>query len=103
MLNKGLEYLQALFAVLADNDYQLGDQEANSFMPYLMIKVCSCTFCFGVIPHMLNKGLEYLQALFAVLADNDYQLGDQEANSFMPYLMIKVCSCTFCFGVIPAC
>ena len=39
---------------------------------------------------MLNKGLEYLQALFAVLADNDYQLGDQEANSFMPYLMIKV-------------
>ena len=41
---------------------------------------------------MLNKGLEYLQALFAVLADNDYQLNDLEANSFMPYLMIKVCA-----------
>ena len=47
---------------------------------------------FDTIPSMLNKGLEYLQALFAVLADNDYQLNDPEANSFMPYLMIKVCA-----------
>ena len=39
---------------------------------------------------MLNKGLEYLQALFTVLCDVDYQLQDSEAHAFIPYLVIKV-------------
>lgn len=45
---------------------------------------------FDTNPSMLNKGLEYLQSLFTVLAEVDYQLQDQEANSFIPYLVIKV-------------
>lgn len=45
---------------------------------------------FDTNPSMLNKGLEYLQGIFSVLSDIDYQLQDQEANSFIPYLVIKV-------------
>ena len=36
------------------------------------------------------KALEYLTGLFALLADEDYSLLDNEAHSFIPYLIIKV-------------
>ncbi|XP_035673398.1 cytoskeleton-associated protein 5-like isoform X6 [Branchiostoma floridae] len=36
------------------------------------------------------KALEYLTILFNTLAENEYRLLDIEANSFLPYLVIKV-------------
>ena len=41
---------------------------------------------------VLLKALEYLQALFNMLASEDYYLQEQEANSFIPYLINKVYS-----------
>jgi cytoskeleton-associated protein 5 len=45
---------------------------------------------FDTNPSMLNKGLEYLSQLFKLLIDIDYSLHEFEANSFIPYLVIKV-------------
>ena len=39
---------------------------------------------------MINKALDYLQRLFAHLADIDFNLSDLDANSFIPYLVLKV-------------
>ena len=41
---------------------------------------------------VLLKCLEYLQALFNMLCAQDYHLLDLEANSFIPYLVNKVCT-----------
>ncbi|KAL4225289.1 Cytoskeleton associated protein 5 [Mactra antiquata] len=45
---------------------------------------------FDTNPSMLNKSLEYLQNLFKLLIDIDYNLHEIEAVSFVPYLVIKV-------------
>ncbi|KAL3842600.1 hypothetical protein ACJMK2_020593 [Sinanodonta woodiana] len=45
---------------------------------------------FDTNPSMLNKALEYLQGMFTMLSEVDYHLTDLEANSFVPYLIIKV-------------
>ena len=49
---KGLEYLNALFALLAEEDYNLLDHEAHSFIPYLIVKVriYSQLFCLVIVP-----------------------------------------------------
>jgi cytoskeleton-associated protein 5 len=39
---------------------------------------------------VLLKALEYLQGLFGLLAGQDYHLAEQEASSFIPYLVNKV-------------
>jgi len=49
---------------------------------------------FDTNPSMLNKALEYMQQLFRLLSEADYQLHEYEATSFMPYLVIKVSSYT---------
>ena len=36
------------------------------------------------------KALEYLNGLFSMLGEEDYNLLDHEAHSFIPYLIIKV-------------
>ena len=41
-------------------------------------------------PSMLNKALEYLQRVFNMLAERDYNLHEIEAVSFIPYLILKV-------------
>lgn len=51
---------------------------------------------FDTNPSMLNKALEYLQTLFQLLIDIDYSLHEFEANSFVPYLVIKVSLCLKC-------
>ncbi|XP_052800946.1 cytoskeleton-associated protein 5-A-like isoform X2 [Mya arenaria] len=55
----------------------------------LILKWFSLRF-FDTNPSMLNKALDYLQQLFKLLSDADYQLHEYEANSFIPYLVIKV-------------
>lgn len=39
---------------------------------------------------VLMKVLEYLKLLFAMLNREDYHLTEYEANSFVPYLILKV-------------
>lgn len=45
---------------------------------------------FDTNPSVLLKGLEYLQSLFSILIDNNYNMFDNEASSFLPYLILKV-------------
>lgn len=45
---------------------------------------------FDTNPSVLLKGLEYLQSLFSILIDNHYNMFDNEASSFLPYLILKV-------------
>ncbi|GFO33537.1 cytoskeleton-associated protein 5 [Plakobranchus ocellatus] len=54
----------------------------------LILKWLTIRF-FDTNPSMLNKALDYLQKLFAMLASMDYHLSDLEANSFVPYLLLK--------------
>lgn len=39
---------------------------------------------------VLMKVLEYLKLLFAMLTRENYHLTEYEANSFLPYLILKV-------------
>lgn len=55
----------------------------------LILKWCTMRF-FDTNPSMINKALDYLQRLFAHLADIDFQLSDLDASSFIPYLVLKV-------------
>ena len=45
---------------------------------------------FDTNPSVLLKGLEYLQQLFTLLAEQDYHLSEFEASGFIPYLVLKV-------------
>lgn len=45
---------------------------------------------------VLMKVLEYLKLLFAMLNRENYHLTEYEANSFVPYLILKV-------GFLPSC
>ncbi|CAL1547332.1 unnamed protein product [Lymnaea stagnalis] len=54
----------------------------------LLLKWLTIRF-FDTNPSMLNKALDYIQQLFAMLASQDYHLSDLEAGSFIPYLILK--------------
>uniref|UniRef100_T1HV74 TOG domain-containing protein n=1 Tax=Rhodnius prolixus TaxID=13249 RepID=T1HV74_RHOPR len=54
----------------------------------LILRWLSLRF-FDTNPSVLLKSLEYLNAAFSLLATNGYQLLDYEANSFIPYLILK--------------
>lgn len=45
---------------------------------------------FDTNPSMLNKALEYLLALFRAMSGEAARLSQQEAESFIPYLILKV-------------
>ena len=45
---------------------------------------------FDTNPSVLLKGLEYLQSVFSMLAQEAYHMLDSEASSFIPYLITKV-------------
>lgn len=55
----------------------------------LLLKWFTLRF-FETNPSMLNKALEYLLALFKLMADEGQRLTSTEAESFIPYLIIKV-------------
>uniref|UniRef100_T1JI26 TOG domain-containing protein n=1 Tax=Strigamia maritima TaxID=126957 RepID=T1JI26_STRMM len=55
----------------------------------LILKWITLRF-FDTNPSVLLKGLEYLQNLFILLAQQDYHLVENEANAFIPYLVMKV-------------
>ncbi|XP_005107466.1 cytoskeleton-associated protein 5 [Aplysia californica] len=54
----------------------------------LLLKWVTIRF-YDTNPSMLNKALDYLQRLFSLLSDIQYHLTDLEANSFIPYLLLK--------------
>lgn len=55
----------------------------------LILKWMTLRF-FDTNPSVLLKGLEYLQTLFNILIDNQYNMLENEASSFLPYLILKV-------------
>ncbi|GFR88014.1 cytoskeleton-associated protein 5 [Elysia marginata] len=54
----------------------------------LILKWLTIRF-FDTNPSMLNKALDYIQKLFHMLATLDYHMSELEANSFVPYLLLK--------------
>lgn len=55
----------------------------------LVLKWLTLRF-FDTNPSVLLKGLEYLHSVFNVLIDTRYRLVENEASSFIPYLVVKV-------------
>ncbi|XP_043480677.1 protein mini spindles [Leptopilina heterotoma] len=55
----------------------------------LILKWLTLRF-FDTNPSVLLKGLEYLQAVFNILIDDQYHMQEHEAASFIPYLIIKI-------------
>lgn len=55
----------------------------------LILKWMTIRF-FDTNPSMLNKAMDYLQQVFSMLSDEDYNLNELEATAFIPYLIIKV-------------
>lgn len=71
---KVLEYLKLLFAMLNRENYHLTEYEANSFVPYLILKVsplharidkksCCKTFCSGFFffPHQVGESKDVVR------------------------------------------
>lgn len=55
----------------------------------LILKWLTLRF-FDTNPSVLLKGLEYLQVVFSMLVENGHILLENEASSFIPYLILKV-------------
>lgn len=55
----------------------------------LILKWLTLRF-FDTNPSVLLKGLEYLNNVFDVLTEQNYRLSDNEASSFIPYLLLKI-------------
>ncbi|XP_049825977.1 protein mini spindles isoform X2 [Aethina tumida] len=55
----------------------------------LILKWLTLRF-FDTNPSVLLKGLEYLQSVFNVLIENKYHMQENEASSFIPYLVLKI-------------
>lgn len=55
----------------------------------LILKWLTLRF-FDTNTSVLMKALEYLKLLFTLLSDEEYHLTENEASSFIPYLILKV-------------
>lgn len=55
----------------------------------LILKWLTLRF-FDTNPSVLLKGLEYLRMVFNLLIEDQYHMLENEAASFIPYLIIKV-------------
>lgn len=55
----------------------------------LILKWLTLRF-FDTNPSVLLKGLEYLNSVFNMLIDTKYRMLENEASSFLPYLVVKV-------------
>ncbi|KAJ9598235.1 hypothetical protein L9F63_011056, partial [Diploptera punctata] len=55
----------------------------------LILKWMTLRF-FDTNPSVLLKGLEYLQTVFAMLIEEEYHMFENEAASFIPYLILKI-------------
>lgn len=55
----------------------------------LILKWISLRF-YDTNPSVLLKGLDYLTAVFQMLADSEYVMAENEGSSFLPHLLIKI-------------
>lgn len=55
----------------------------------LILKWLTLRF-FDTNPSVLLKGLEYLHSVFNMLIEHKYHMLENEASSFIPYLILKV-------------
>ena len=62
----------------------------------LILKWLTLRF-FDTNPSVLLRGLEYLLTVFAMLAEDGYNMPELEAASFIPYLILKVTFQIFSF------
>ncbi|XP_063045140.1 cytoskeleton-associated protein 5-like [Engraulis encrasicolus] len=65
------------------------EKEATISCLDLILKWFTLRF-FDTNTSVLMKALEFLKMLFLALSKHDYHLSDQEATSFIPYLMLKM-------------
>lgn len=59
----------------------------------LILKWLTLRF-FDTNTSVLMKALEYLKLLFTLLSEEEYHLTENEASSFIPYLILKVMCCS---------
>ena len=62
----------------------------------LILRWLSLRF-FETNPTVMLKAIEYMLALFSMLAKSGLHLSDYEANGFVPYFIGKVCNLKFLF------
>lgn len=55
----------------------------------LVLKWLTLRF-FDTNPSVILRGLEYLNMVFRILAEEGYHMMEPEAASFLPYLVLKV-------------
>lgn len=55
----------------------------------LILKWISLRF-YDTNPSVLLKGLDYLTAVFQMLAESEYVMAENEGSSFLPHLLIKI-------------
>lgn len=67
----------------------LGNSKALVSNLDLILKWLTLRF-FDTNPSVLLKGLDYLQTVFNFLIEDHYHMLENEAASFIPYLIIKV-------------
>lgn len=86
-------HIKALDALMED----LNDNPAALIANLdLILKWLTLRF-FDTNPSVVFKGLEYLHSVFNVLMDSNYRMLENEASSFLPYLVIKVVLISFSF------
>ncbi|KAK1119716.1 hypothetical protein K0M31_013134 [Melipona bicolor] len=78
-----LKAIEALIEDLPDNSKALVSNLD------LILKWLTLRF-FDTNPSVLLKGLEYLRMVFNLLIENQYHMLENEAASFIPYLIIKI-------------
>ncbi|XP_037049831.1 protein mini spindles isoform X3 [Bradysia coprophila] len=74
-------------------DSLIEDRESNSKALVcnldLILKWISLRF-YDTNPSVLLKGLDYLTAVFQMLADSEYVMAENEGSCFLPHLLIKI-------------
>merc|ERR1711899_62021 len=83
------DFKQHLKAIVTLSNYIDKDLEGLIANLDLILKWITLRF-FETNPSVILKSLEYLNDVFAVLADDSYSMNDIEAVSFIPYLVRKV-------------
>ncbi|CAH1174022.1 unnamed protein product [Phaedon cochleariae] len=78
-----IKALEALNDDLADNSQAL-ISNLDLILKWLTLRF------FDTNPSVLLKGLEYLQSVFSTLMDTKYRMLENEASSFIPYLINKI-------------
>ena len=89
-----LDLCYSLNPLCGVTQYVDSSQDAIKSNLDVLLKWVSLRF-FDTNTSVLVKVLEFLRAAFTMLSAADYTLLDQEANSFIPYLVLKVRSSVF--------